>query len=273
MSEQKSKRGGARPGAGRPSKAKQQSDLAAYEASYRYNPQRMWVYSPTLDAQKELTSGSRHELLKKAQWLYNNSGLAGGAVDKIARLVGPLQPQARTMDEKWNRQAEQAFGDACRNAAFGVDVSGFVNFDQAVPLLVRQMAIAGDVFWQRITSSSGRGLFRLIPGTDGVLPYRRRSTVTTRSLQMIISGTHDQSGNTTTTPLLGLQANFDYLVANVVAPTGSGNGTRAAILTMPDASTRLADVHVLGIQLGDTGPGGQWAKAVVELSIPAGKFA
>lgn len=163
MSEPKSKRGGSRPGAGRP---KKQSDLAAYEASYRYNPQRMWVYSPTLDAQKELTSGSRQELLKKAQWLYNNSGLAGGAVDKIARLVGPLQPQARTLDEKWNRLAEQSFGDACRNAAFGVDVAGFVNFDQAVPLLVRQMAIAGDVFWQRITSNSGRGLFRIIPGEN-----------------------------------------------------------------------------------------------------------
>ena len=162
MSEPKSKRGGARVGAGRPKK----TDLAAYEASYRYNPQRMWIYSPTLDAQKELSSGSRQELIKKAQWLYNNSGLAGGAVDKIARLVGPLQPQARTMDEAWNRQAEQAFNDACRNAAFGVDVSGMVNFDQAVPLLVRQMAIAGDVFWQRVTSNSGRGLFRLIPGEN-----------------------------------------------------------------------------------------------------------
>jgi capsid protein len=162
MSEPKSKRGGARPGAGRPKK----TDLAAYEASYRFNPQRMWVYSPTLDAQKELSSGSRQELIKKAQWLYNNSGLAGGAVDKIARLVGPLQPQARTLDEKWNRQAEQAFSDACRNAAFGVDVAGFVNFDQAIPLLVRQMAIAGDVFWQRITSNSGRGLFRIIPGEN-----------------------------------------------------------------------------------------------------------
>lgn len=166
MTVPKSNRGGARPGAGRPSKAKQQTDLAAYEASYRYNPQRMWVYSPTLDAQKELSSGSRQELIKKATYLYNNSGLAGGAVDKIARLVGPLQPQARTMDEAWNRRAEQAFGDACRNAAFGVDVAGFVNFDQAVPLMVRQMAIAGDVFWQRITSSSGRGLFRIIPGEN-----------------------------------------------------------------------------------------------------------
>ena len=162
MSEPKSKRGGARAGAGRPKK----TDLAAYEASYRYNPQRMWVYSPTLDAKKELTGGSRQELIKKAQWLYNNSGLAGGAVDKIARLVGPLQPQARTMDENWNRMAEKAFNDACRNAAFGVDVSGMVNFDQAVPLLVRQMAIAGDVFWQRMTSKSGRAMFRLIPGEN-----------------------------------------------------------------------------------------------------------
>jgi len=166
MSESKSKRGGARPGAGRPSKAKQQNDFAAYEASYRYNPQRMWLYSPTLDAKKELTGGSRQELIKKAQWLYNNSGLAGGAVDKIARLVGPLIPQARTLDEKWNRLAEQAFNDAARNAAFGVDVSGMVNFDQAIPLIVRQMAIAGDVFWQRSTSKAGRAMFRLVPGEN-----------------------------------------------------------------------------------------------------------
>ena len=165
MSEPKSKRGGARIGAGRPKKS-EQTDLAAYEASYRFNPQRMWVYSPTLDAQKELTSGSRLEMIKKATWLYNNSGLAGGAVDKIARLVGPLIPQARTKDEAWNRQAEQSFSDATRNAAFGVDVAGFVNFDQAIPLLVRQCAIAGDVFWQRLTSASGRGLFRIIPGEN-----------------------------------------------------------------------------------------------------------
>jgi len=162
MSEPKSKRGGARPGAGRPKK----TDLAAYEASYRYNPQRMWLYSPTLDAKKELSGGARAEMLKRASWLYNNSGWAGGAVDKIARLVGPLIPQARTLDEKWNRQAEQAFSDAARNAAFGVDVTGMVNFDQAIPLLVRQMAIAGDVFWQRMTSRNGRAMFRLVPGEN-----------------------------------------------------------------------------------------------------------
>ena len=164
MSEPKSKRGGSRPGAGRPKK--QQTDLAAYEASYRYNPQRMWVYSPTLDAQKELSSGSRQELIKKAAWLYNNSGTAGGAIDKIARLVGPLMPQARTMDEAWNRKAERAFNDSCCNAAFGVDAAGMVNFQQAIRLLVVQMFIAGDVFWQRLTSKQGRALFKLVPGEN-----------------------------------------------------------------------------------------------------------
>ena len=163
-----SNRGGRREGAGRPKKNSQNSktDFAAYEASYRFNPQRMWVYSPTLDAQKELTAGSRQELIKKAQWLFNNSGLAGGAVEKIARLVGPLIPQARTSDETWNRAAEQAFQDSCTNAAWGVDVAGGVNFYQAQSLLVRQMAIAGDVFWHRMTSKSGRGMFRLIPGEN-----------------------------------------------------------------------------------------------------------
>ena len=160
----KSKRGGRREGAGRPSKAK--IDLAAYEASYRFNPQRMWVYSPTLDAQKELTSGSRLELIKKSQWLYNNSGLASGAIDKIARLISPLIPQARTADEEWNRKAEQAFADACCQSPFFVDASGGVNFYQAQSMLVRQMAIAGDVFWQRMTSKAGRGMFRIVPGEN-----------------------------------------------------------------------------------------------------------
>jgi|GEM_PF-1353160 len=166
MSEPKSKRGGARAGAGRPKKSAEQTDLAAYEASYRFNPQRMWVYSPTLDAQKELSSGSRLELIKKATWLYNNSGLAKGAVDKVARLIGPLMPQARTLDEAWNRKAERAFNDACCNAAFGVDVAGLVNFQGAIRLCVAQMAIAGDVFWQRVSSKQGRAMFRLIPGEN-----------------------------------------------------------------------------------------------------------
>jgi len=160
----KSKRGGARVGAGRPRK---QSDFAAYEAGNNlYSTNRMWIYAPTLDASKDLVSGSRLSLCRKAYWLYNNSGLAGGAVDKISRLVGPLVPQARTADEKWNRMAERAFEDACGNSAFGVDVSGNVNFYQAQTLLTKSMTLAGDVFWQRTVSKNGRAMFRLVPGEN-----------------------------------------------------------------------------------------------------------
>lgn len=155
----KSKRGGARPGAGRPRKNFSSADGIA-------SPQRMWIYTPTLDASKALTPSARLEQTKKSFFLYEHIGLAARAVDGVAKFVGPLVPQARTSDEEWNRTAERAFEDACGNAPFGCDVSRAVNFYDAQELLVKQMALAGDVFWQRQTSNSGRGMFRIIPGEN-----------------------------------------------------------------------------------------------------------
>jgi capsid protein len=160
MSEPKSKRGGYRPGAGRPKKTNFSS------ADGIASPQRMWIYTPTLDASKSLTPSARIEQTKKSFFLYENIGLAARAVDGVAKFVGPLIPQAKTADESWNRLAEQAFEDACGNAAFGVDVSKQVNFYDAQELLVKQMALAGDVFWQKQTSNSDRAMFRIIPGEN-----------------------------------------------------------------------------------------------------------
>ena len=161
MSEPKSKRGGYRPGAGRPKKATNFSSADGITS-----PQRMWIYTPTLDATKSFTPSARLDQTKKSFFLYENIGLAARAVDGVAKFVGPLVPQARTSDEEWNRLAEQAFEDACGNAPFGCDVAQAVNFYDAQELLVKQMALAGDVFWQRQTSNSGRGMFRIIPGEN-----------------------------------------------------------------------------------------------------------
>lgn len=117
-----------------------------------------------------------------------------------------------------------------------------------------------------------RGSDRIIPGTTGVIAYPRRATVTVRSLQMLISGTHDRTGSAAADRYEGLQVNVDYLIANVVAPTGAGDGTRSAVLTMPDGTTRTEPVHVLGLELGDLSLDGSWAKAVIELSIPTGRI-
>jgi capsid protein len=156
-----SNRGGYRPGAGRPKKATNFSSADGIAS-----PQRMWIYTPTLDASKSLTPSARIERTKKSFFLYEHIGLAACAVDTVAKFVGPLIPQATTSDEAWNREVEQAFEAACGNAAFGCDVSQAVNFYEAQTLLVKQMALAGDVFWQKQTSNSGRAMFRIIPGEN-----------------------------------------------------------------------------------------------------------
>jgi hypothetical protein len=125
------------------------------------------------------------------------------------------------------------------------------------------------VLWQ---PANVRGSDRIVPGATGVIPFRRRATVTTHSLQMLVSGTHDRTGSANANKFVGLQANVDYLIANVVAPTGTGDGTRSAVLTMPDASVRTEPVHVLGMDFGDASLDGSWLKAVIELSVPTGRI-
>jgi len=117
-----------------------------------------------------------------------------------------------------------------------------------------------------------RGTDRLVPGATGVVAYRRRNTVTVVSLQMLISGTHDRTGAAVADKFEGLQANVEYLRANVVEPTGATDGTRSAVLTMPDGTTYTEPIHVVGLQFGDVSLDGAWLKAVLEISIPSGRF-
>jgi hypothetical protein len=118
-----------------------------------------------------------------------------------------------------------------------------------------------------------RGSDRLIPGSSGVLAYRRRTTVAVHSLQMLISGTHDRNGSANNNKVQQLFTNVDYLDAFVVQPTGTGDGTRAAVLTTSGQLVPLtADIHVLGMEFGEISADASWMKAVLEISIPAGKF-
>jgi hypothetical protein len=122
--------------------------------------------------------------------------------------------------------------------------------------------------WQ---PANQRGDDRLIPGANGVLALKRRPTVTQRSLNMLISGSVDRTGSANANKLIGLQTNLDYLRANVVDPTGVTDGTRSAVLTMPDGSTRTEPVHVTGLDFGDVREDGDWLRAVLTISIPTGR--
>ena len=117
-----------------------------------------------------------------------------------------------------------------------------------------------------------RGNDRIRPGVAGVKPAIMRDTVTRRTLQLLIVGDCDRTGTPVTNLLQGLQANIDYLIANVVAPTGLTDGTRSAVLTMPDATTRTEPVHVTGMDFGQIRADGAWVKATIDLSIPTGRI-
>lgn len=116
-----------------------------------------------------------------------------------------------------------------------------------------------------------RGTDVLLPGAAGVVPLVRRATVSTYELPMVIDGSVNADGTDYPgDPLAGLEAHLDALRANVTDPTGTGDGTRTAVLTTPSGDTRTAEVHVGRIQLGVQVDGR--ALATLPISVPAGVF-
>lgn len=119
-----------------------------------------------------------------------------------------------------------------------------------------------------------RGEDRLMPFGVGVIPYRRRITVTTHTLRLLVVGDVDENGDPTTDHTDGLRANLAYLMANVVAPVATSAGTRAATWDPPAGATQLsAAIHVTGITkkkmaLGDNAV----FEGTLNISVPAGAF-
>lgn len=118
-----------------------------------------------------------------------------------------------------------------------------------------------------------RGQDRIVPGSNGVRPFRRRDTVATYDLQMFIIGAVYSTGSPYGISVFeGLQANVANLIATFVTPTGTGDGTRTAILTLPDGTTRTKQVHVTGLEFGEASKDGAWLRAVMSISSPTGRF-
>lgn len=115
-----------------------------------------------------------------------------------------------------------------------------------------------------------RGSDRPLPGEEGVLPQRRRRHVTVKRVDIWIFGEKNYGGSAYPDELDGLQQNIDYLIANVVDPPGTGDGTRAATWHLPSGATKTASVHVLGLTLERFAP--NVALGTLTLSLPDGRF-
>lgn len=116
-----------------------------------------------------------------------------------------------------------------------------------------------------------RGSDRLLPGVNGVKPYRRRNTVSVRTLELVIFGDEDQEGEPYSNHMDGLELNILYLRDNLLAPEESGDGTVSAVLHLTGGSVLTADVHVLPpLKVRQVAYG--MARGVLDISIPAGEF-
>ena len=126
--------------------------------------------------------------------------------------------------------------------------------------------------------SAIRGADRLLPGASGVIPYRRRKTVTQYSLDFRVAGISTMSGVVTTGTGNGseefqqLEYNLNYLRQNVIDPRTFPNldGTVPGVLTMPSGAIRTANVHVLGFTVNARVS--HILQGVLDISIPAGGF-
>lgn len=112
---------------------------------------------------------------------------------------------------------------------------------------------------------------RILPGVSGEKSFRQRVTASTRTLELVIMGSHDQYGTPYADAHVGLEANLAYLRANLLADVTASPWTRAAVLHLAGGGTLSAAVKVIGpLQPGVTYRGSMLA--TLDLRIPAGAF-
>ena len=88
---------------------------------------RGYVYFPTLNPARELTSTARTTILAQARWCVRNMGIAARFQTGIAEMVGFLTPQPSTSDIGWNILAKQLFDDTMGSRLI-FDRAGVDNF-------------------------------------------------------------------------------------------------------------------------------------------------
>lgn len=86
-----------------------------YEAS-RWSPHRSFVWEPVQNARKDLDRYTRHELVKYSRYLYKNSPLIRGLIERLTNLTigSGIRPVPTTSSRKFNQEVKAAWKRACK---------------------------------------------------------------------------------------------------------------------------------------------------------------
>ena len=114
-----------------------------YEGS-RWSPNRSYIWFPVQDPKKDLDRFTRTELSKSSRYLYKNSPLICGMIERMVTLIcgSGYVPSWKTPNEDWNKRAKAAYMLKSRNIHLGPKCS-MSQYQRAV---VRAKLVDGEGF-------------------------------------------------------------------------------------------------------------------------------
>lgn len=115
-----------------------------------------------------------------------------------------------------------------------------------------------------------RGSDRLIAHLDGARPKRRRATVSSRTLELLISGEKDHLGVPHDDPRVGLELNIMHIRDNVADPLDTDEGTRTCSVYLPSGSVLSGPVHIEAFDFAESGL--HDVRATFDLTLPEGSL-
>ena len=128
-----------------------QLDAARYSDSWGHTN---WP----LQARHEIDGWDQMTIWRRARELYYNSPQIRKAVKNMVDFTGTLTPLPMTSDVEWNKLAREAFLARVKNP-FTFDLSGKVNYKQALRWMETNAIIDGDVAVVPTFGSDGGALF------------------------------------------------------------------------------------------------------------------
>lgn len=117
--------------------------------------------SPT-DARKELTPGTRRELVRRSRYLIKNSGFTREVVGDMAiySTGDGIRPQAQSESPEWNRKAEDYF----LRWANRPEITNRFSFEECQTLVCRGVDVDGEYFILKVRDRFRRARIQLVEG-------------------------------------------------------------------------------------------------------------
>jgi capsid protein len=166
---------------------------SAYGESTGFSTERSNVlfYLPA-DSTQYITSYTRYEILRKAEWLYQNFGICKLAVHGIARhTIGKgISLQCDSTDDDWNRQTEWDFEDYCITPS-RFDASSRRDFYDGQQNAIEQYIWRGEFFGAHTTAANGEPQLQLFDSQEIQTPSEYPANVNDSST---VYPSGDQSG-------------------------------------------------------------------------------